>query len=179
MYTTDCKGFTLVELMITMAIVSILAIIAVPTFHLLAERWESRKVHRIVFATLRFAKTNSFAMRQNVLVCFTNTNGECDRDGNHRLISFYDKNDNNTYDKTQDMLLDSHHLNLKYGRVGLRMGGRRHYIKFWSNSGMPRGYFGHIRYCPNNQKLHNMYQISFSQSGHLRFKPRHIHQTGC
>lgn len=178
MYTTDRKGFTLVELMITIILASIIVMMAVPAFHLLTERWEARRVHRAVFATLRFAKTNSFAMRQNVLVCFTDTKGKCDRDGNHRLISFYDKNDNNTYDKTQDILLDSYHLKLKYGSVGLRA-GRRHYIRFWSNSGMPRGHFGHIRYCPNNQKPHNMYQISFSQSGHLRFKPRRAHPTGC
>ncbi|MFP3409245.1 hypothetical protein SB757_32000, partial [Pseudomonas sp. SIMBA_065] len=80
-------------------------------------------------------------------------------------LLFVDKNNNKHFDSQVDTLLTQQSLNLKYSTVKLRVGGRRHYTKFWGDSGRPRGHFGHIKYCPTSSYNKSMYQISFNQSG--------------
>lgn len=172
-------GFTLVELIVTVAILAIIATIAKPYILSLLARMEARRIAGQIDTTLTLAKAESHIRRQDLLVCLSNNGGLCHRDSFKQLLLFSDKNNNNNFDAGIDDLLEEQALNPKYSTLYLRVGNNRHYTKFWGNSGSPRGHFGHIKYCPTSTYNHTMYQISFSQVGRITYKPNEDHPTGC
>jgi len=173
------KGFNLVELIITIAILAIIATIAAPAILNQLASMEAKRIKNQLETTFKIAKAESFIRRQNLLVCLSNSGGRCHRDSYKKLLLFVDNNDNKHFDVQVDVLLKEESLNPKYSTLSLRVGNKRHYTKFWGDSGKPRGHFGHIKYCPSSTYSQAMYQISFNQGGIIRYKPNDIHPTDC
>ncbi|MDN3440304.1 GspH/FimT family pseudopilin [Psychrobacter sp. APC 3279] len=173
------NGFTLVELTVTTMVLGIIAAIAVPSILTHLARMEAQRVKHQLENTLSLAKAESYISRQDVLVCLSNDAQQCHRNSDKTLLLFVDKNDNKHFDSQVDTLLAQQSLNLRYSTVKLRVGGRRHYTKFWGDSGRPRGHFGHIKYCPTSSYNKSMYQISFNQSGIVKHKLNVDHPTKC
>lgn len=173
------RGFTLVELVVTVAVMAIIMAVAAPSILTQLATMEAKRVRYGLMNTLAIAKAESLIQRQNVLVCLSDANGRCDRDSNKFLLLFIDKNDNKHFDAGIDKLVERQRLNPKYGTLHLRVGSRRSYIKFWGDSGKPRGFFGHIKYCPTSIYSQAKYQVSFNQVGIIKYKPDGIHDTEC
>ncbi|WP_201528011.1 GspH/FimT family pseudopilin [Psychrobacter frigidicola] len=171
-------GFTLVELIVTVTVMAIIVAIAAPSILTQLANMEAKRIRYGLINTLALAKAESFIQRQDVLVCLSDANGHCDKDSDKALLLFIDKNDNQHFDAGIDELLEKQPLNPKYGKLHLRAGGRN-YVRFAGDSGRPRGFFGHIKYCPISTYSHAMYQISFNQAGIIKYKPDSIHDTGC
>ena len=140
---------------------------------------EANRVKSQLENTLSLVKAESYISRQDIIVCLAKNERRCHRNGDKTLLAFVDKNNNHRFDAQVDTLLAKQTLNLKYSTVKLRVGGRRHYTKFWGDSGKPRGHFGHIKYCPTSSYNQTMYQISFNQAGIVRYKPNADHPTDC
>ncbi|WP_413787019.1 GspH/FimT family pseudopilin [Psychrobacter sp. NG27] len=172
-------GFTLVELLVTITVLGIIATIAVPSILTHLARLESQRVKHQLKNTLSLARAESYISRQDVLVCLSNNGGRCHRDSDEVLLLFVDNNNNKHFDSDVDVLLTQQDLKLRYSTVKLRVGGRRHYTKFWGDSGKPRGHFGHIKYCPTASYNQAMYQISFNQAGIVKHKLNEDHPTKC
>lgn len=172
------KGFTLIELLLTLLLLITLISIAFPSFIGTLKRWEAKEVRNQITNAFRVAKAQSFMQRQNSLLCLADSNYHCHNRAGEYLLIFTDSDNNHQFDPAVNKMLLKQPLNLDYGRIYLRA-GRRHYIKFFGDSGLPRGHFGHIKYCPNDHLTHNMYQISLNQQGNYRFKPYSIKKTGC
>ena len=172
-------GFTLVELTVTTMVLGIIAAIAAPSILTHLARMEAQRVKHQLESTLSLAKAESYISRQDVLVCLSNDAQQCHRNSDKTLLLFVDKNNNKHFDSQVDTLLTQQSLNLRYSTVKLRVGGRRHYTKFWGDSGRPRGHFGHIKYCPTSSYNKSMYQISFNQSGIVKHKLNVDHPTKC
>lgn len=173
------EGVTLIELMVSMAIMALLVTIAYPHVMSWLAKSEANRIHRSLTSTLTQAKADSYIHRNDVIVCVTNQHGSCHRDGDNSLLLFIDSNGNHDYDSTVDKLLYREDLKLRFGQVKLRVGARRHYVKFFGNTGTPRGYFGHIKYCPASADPNHTFQVSFNQQGIIKYKPSHHHPTGC
>ena len=173
------NGFTLVELTVTTMVLGIIAAIAAPSILTHLARMEAQRVKHQLENTLSLAKAESYISRQDVLVCLSNDAQQCHRNSDKTLLLFVDKNNNKHFDSQVDTLLTQQSLNLKYSTVKLRVGGRRHYTKFWGDSGRPRGHFGHIKYCPTSSYNKSMYQISFNQSGIVKHKLNVDQPTKC
>ncbi|MEK6218175.1 MAG: GspH/FimT family pseudopilin [Psychrobacter sp.] len=173
------NGFTLVELTVTTMVLGIIAAIAAPSILTHLARMEAQRVKHQLENTLSLAKAESYISRQDVLVCLSNNAQQCHRNSDKTLLLFVDKNNNKHFDSQVDTLLTQQSLNLRYSTVKLRVGGRRHYTKFWGDSGRPRGHFGHIKYCPTSSYNKSMYQISFNQSGIVKHKLNVDHPTKC
>lgn len=172
------KGFTLVELMVTVAILAIIATIAAPAIVDQLASMEAKRIKNQLESTLKIAKAESFIRRQNLLVCLSDAGGRCNKNSDKNLLLFVDKNNNKVFDISTDYLLSKQGLNPKYGTLHLRA-GKRHYVKFYGDTGKPRGHFGHIKYCPSPTYSQAMYQISFNQNGNIKYKPNDRHPTGC
>ncbi|AWT48413.1 prepilin-type cleavage/methylation domain-containing protein [Psychrobacter sp. YP14] len=172
------SGFTLIEAIISVLILATISSIALPSFVTAQQRWEAHKIRSDIINTFRVAKAHSFTQRTNTVMCLADIHQVCHKQAAHYLLVFSDSDDNHKFDLQADQLLLKQALNLNYGRVYLNA-GRRHYIKFFGDSGLPRGHFGHIKYCPNNGNKQNMYQISINQQGNHRFKPYRFKKTGC
>ena len=172
-------GFNLVELIVTVAVLAIIAMIATPYILEQLARMEAKRIEGQIKSTLALAKAESYIRRQDLLVCLSNNGGICDRDSYKKLLLFLDKNNNKNFDLGVDDLLEEQALEPKYSTLYLRVGDKRHYTKFWGDSGKPRGHFGHIKYCPTSTYNHTMYQISFNQGGRVTYKPNESYPTEC
>ena len=172
-------GFNLVELIVTVAVLAIIAVIATPYVLEQLARMEAKRIEGQIKSTLALAKAESYIRRQDLLVCLSNNGGICDRDSYKKLLLFLDNNNNKNFDLGVDELLEEQALEPKYSTLYLRVGDKRHYTKFWGDSGKPRGHFGHFKYCPTSTYNHTMYQISFSQIGRVTYKPNESHPTDC
>ena len=172
------NGFTLVELIVTVAILAIVTTIATPAILTQLANMEAKHIRYGLTDTLKLAKVESLIRRQNILVCLSDGNGRCNKNSNKTLLLFVDNNDNQHFDSGTDDLLEEQTLNPKYGTLHLRA-GRRRYVRFYGDSGMPRGHFGHFKYCSSSIYSEAMYQISFSQGAKITFKPNDSHPTDC
>ena len=172
-------GFNLVELIVTVAVLAIIAMIATPYILEQLARMEAKRIENQIENTLTLAKAESYIRRQDLLLCLSNGGGLCHRDSHKKLLLFLDKNNNKNFDLGIDDLLEEQTLEPKYSTLYLRVGDKRHYTKFWGDSGKPRGHFGHFKYCPTSTYNHTMYQISFSQGGRVTYKPNESHPTDC
>jgi len=175
----DRQGFTLVELIFTIVILGILVAIAVPFIQTQLAHMEAKRIKSQLESSLTLAKAESYIRRQNVIVCLSDSGGRCNRDSDTTLLLFIDENNNKHFDNQIDYLLSQQPLNPKYSRLSLRVGAKRHYTKFWGDSGKPRGHFGHIKYCPTVDYNKTTYLISFSQAGHIKQKLNENHPTKC
>lgn len=173
------NGFTLVELIVTVTVFAIIVAIATPSILTQLTRMEAKRVKTQLENALDLAKAESYITRQDVLVCLSNDGIQCDRNSDNMLILFVDKNGNKNFDTNADTLVLNQYFNLKYSTLKLRVGAGRHYIKFWGDSGKPRGHFGHIKYCPTSTYNDAMYQISFNQNGRVSQKLNQDHPTDC
>ena len=173
------QGFTLVELIVTIAVLTIITMIATPYILEQLARMEAKRIESQIRNTLTLAKAESYIRRQDLLVCLSNNGAICDRDSYKQLLLFLDRNNNKNFDLGVDDLLEEQALEPKYSTLYLRVGDKRHYTKFWGDSGKPRGHFGHFKYCPTSTYNHTMYQISFSQGGRVTYKPNASYPTDC
>ena len=172
-------GFNLVELIVTVAVLAIIAMIATPYVLEQLARMEAKRIENQIKNTLTLAQAESYIRRQDLLLCLSNGGGLCHRDSHKKLLLFLDKNNNKNFDLGVDDLLEEQALEPKYSTLHLRVGDKRHYTKFWGDSGKPRGHFGHFKYCPISTYNHTMYQISFNQGGRVTYKPNESHPTDC
>ena len=172
-------GFTLVELIVTLAIIGIIVTIATPFILTQLAAMEARRIRYTLSSTLAVAKAESLIRRKDLILCLSDINGRCDRNSNKSLLLFIDNDNNNHFDVGTDLLIEQQRLSPKYAIMQLRVGASRHYTKFWGDSGKPRGHFGHIKYCPTATYNTAKYQISFNQVGIIKYKPNSSHPTDC
>ena len=172
------QGFTLLELLLTLIILVTITTIALPSFITTLRTWEAKEVRSHITDGFRIAKAHSFMQRQDTILCLADANYHCHKQAKEYLLIFSDIDGNHQFDSAINQMILQQPLHLYYGRVYLHA-GKRNYIKFFGDSGLPRGHFGHIKYCPNNHSIHNMYQISLNQQGNHRFKPYRLKKTGC
>ena len=172
------SGFTLPELIVTVCVLAIIATIAAPAIMTQLTKMEAKRIRYAITTTIATAKAESYIRRQNLIVCLADLQGRCNKNNDKAILLFFDINDNKNFDANVDELLDKQRLAPKYSRLQLRA-GNRHYIKFWGDSGKPRGFFGHIKYCPTSSYNQTKYQISFNQVGIVKYKPNQAHPTDC
>lgn len=172
------QGLTLIELVISLTILAIVISLATPSIITQLAAMEAKRVRSELTNTLNKAKAESLIRHQNIFVCLIDEQHQCKKDANHALLMFIDKNNDNKYSVGVDKLLSESQLGLKYATVHLRA-GNRDYTRFSRDSGNPRGFMGHIKYCPNKAFKNNSYQVSFNMSGIIKFKPNSLFPNDC
>ncbi|MDO6487952.1 GspH/FimT family pseudopilin [Colwellia sp. 6_MG-2023] len=146
------KGVTLLELIISVSITAILAIIVIPNFNDFIVKMrvdnEISKLHRMLI----MARNTAINSGQNTILCPLNTTSQCSEHWGNELSIFIDNNNNKTFDPDEKI------LQIKEGiTVGdqLVYGIGRTMITFKSTgqlSGLANGTF---RYCPKDYKEHS------------------------
>ena len=173
------QGLTLIEMLITVSIFTILVTMATPSVANMLASQEAKTIRQALENTIREAKAESLSRRHDIHLCLTNSAGSCDKEGSNALLLFIDNDDDNTYSAANDTLIKRHGLMLKHATIHLRA-GNRDYIRFAGDSGMPRGFMGHIKYCPIASRVQQKYKVSFSMTGKVTYKPDSIAEpTDC
>jgi type IV fimbrial biogenesis protein FimT len=99
------KGFTLIELMVSVSVTSILAAIAVPNFSAFLSQMrvdnEISVLHRLLFTARNAAINNALP----VTICPLNDDNQCTTQWQNEISVFIDLNNNNTYDPINSEIL--------------------------------------------------------------------------
>ncbi len=102
------NGFTLVELIITLAIAGIGLAIGVPSYQGLVERQRASSAMHLLTAHMASARITAITYRIPTVVCPSDRAGGCRRDGDwsQGWLMFFDADGNRSPDVRQDILRD-------------------------------------------------------------------------
>jgi len=104
------RGFTAIELMVTVAILAVLAGLAAPSFNPIIERWRVRQISEELQSTLYFARSEAIKRGGNVTILRSDDGGGCTAVGTDTSlwscgwIVFADLNSNGAQDNNEDTL---------------------------------------------------------------------------
>ncbi|MFI8144751.1 GspH/FimT family pseudopilin [Acinetobacter sp. ABJ_C5_2] len=161
-------GFTIVELSITLVILVIMSVIAIPLYHQFMASVELKNTPRILTIHIQKAKSDAIIRHKNIVLCPSSDQLVCNTNWNNRLISFVDNNRNLQHDLNEE-LLTSIDLNHTYGSMKLqRFGKKQNSIVFQGSSGLPIESNGSFIYCSYDQ-LKN-FKLVLSKMGHVRLE---------
>ena len=100
------KGFSLIELIIVLTVISILSAYAMPTFRQLRQNKAIESARNSLFVELQFARTKAIMSQSYIVVCPSVSNSACADDANwHKgWIVFIDKNHDKKYNNNDEIL---------------------------------------------------------------------------
>lgn len=137
------RGFTLIDLLIAISILSILFGMAVPQFSILQAKAEAKSTASAIRRSLAFGRQKAVIKQKDITVCGADIHLKCEKNNPQNIIVFEDKNNDRTY--TEDEALYSN-LNLSYrGTLKLRASLGRNYIEFRKNGSAKQA--GSFEYC--------------------------------
>lgn len=86
------KGFSLIELLVTITVALILTFIAIPTFYDITTLSRTEAIQDEIIGALRFARYNAMINNRQIIVCRSSNNKTCDNtsDWNGEWIIFED-----------------------------------------------------------------------------------------
>ena len=164
-------GFTLVELIVTMGIFTILAIIAFPSFQEWRKESEARQLFTQIAPSLSLARSSALTYHTAVSICGGSASG-CTGQWNDGMLTFTDVNHNGRIDNSTDHILIHTPLDLHYGRLMWRGAGSRPHILF-QESGLPLGSNGSLLYCGEDSHYHRSVVLNMMGHAHLSLDQNH------
>ena len=104
--STNCLGFTLIELIIVLTIASILSAFAMPSLHQLKLNKAMDNARDDLFSSLQYARNKAIMIQKNIIVCPSVSKNSCDNDANwqHGWIIFIDKNYDKQFNQNDELL---------------------------------------------------------------------------
>ena len=152
MHLNKYMAFTLVELAITILILSILITLALPYYHQFKSSQERHLVFRLISNNIQLAKQHAVIHHTNVVICPSIDMLSCkDSMWGHGFIVFLDLNKNRQVDYNES-LIAKEQTNLYYGTLNWR--GTLHFssLSFMAEHGLPIGSNGSFYYCSSTSK---------------------------
>ena len=168
MYRKITRAFTIVELIICVAVLAILTSIALPYFHKYQSRQEAKQIPIKLSAVNRYARSQAAVFHQNIVICPSQDSLSCHpNQWNKNILVFIDKNKNRQVD-TGEQILQIDVLNLKYGNLSWRGALSLPSVIYQAHTALPIGSNGSFYYCSTH--LSNQQRIVLSKMGHIRIE---------
>ncbi|WP_216936827.1 MULTISPECIES: GspH/FimT family pseudopilin [unclassified Acinetobacter] len=166
MYKKTTRAFTIVELIICIAVIAILASIALPYFHEYRSRQEAKNIPLKLSAINRYARSQAAVFQQNIVICPSQNTLTCQANQwNNNMLVFIDKNKNRQID-TGEKILHIDVLNLKYGNLSWRGALSSPSVTYQAHTALPIGSNGSFYYCSSH--ISSQQRIVLSKMGHIR-----------
>lgn len=163
---TQNDGFTLIEILIVISILTIIAAITFPNLSNIIARMEARKVESILQTITTHSKQQAYIHHRRIAFCGSADGLTCNNSHwSNYIILFNDSIIRNRIKEPNEELLEVIHLNLKHGQLTWSGAGRQN-PAFQPDSGLPRGANGTFRYCSHTHNHH--IALILSDMGHLR-----------
>lgn len=163
----DGSGFTLLELLVTIFIFTLIVVIAIPYFSGLFKAYEAQSVANQIRQMAKQNRVVARTQHAHVVFCPTDDSVTCNRFAESYLMSFIDANANQQRDSAEQ-ILQRLNLNLRHGYVRFKVGASRHYMRYFPDTGKPRGYAGNLQYCTKDNNAKFAKQVIISMQGTAR-----------
>lgn len=156
------RGFTIVELMVTVAIAAILLAVAVPSFTSFAQKRAISQKTVQVRNALELARGLALSQRQILTVCTVNSSNSCVSTGGLRLLVFFDLDLSYGFNTG-----DSLHQDIDINSIALKMSASgRPYIRFARSGEAMES--GNLEVCSTNQAIDYGRRAIVFRSGRIR-----------
>lgn len=144
------RGFTLIELMLSMTVLAILLVIAIPNFSYLLAQLRTNSEISTLHRLLLVARNNAINLQQPVTICPLNIHKQCHTNWQNEISVFTDINDNKIFEPSNGELLISVKNAIPKGDK-LQYALRRNRIKY-APTGRTTGWGsnGTFKYCSKN-----------------------------
>lgn len=152
MHLNKYMAYTLVELSITILVLSILVTLALPYYHEMKANQERRTIFRQVVGSIQLAKQHAAIHHTNVVMCSSQDMQNCkEAMWEQGFILFLDSNQNRQLD-LNETLITQERTDLSYGTLNWR--GTLHFpsLNFMAEDGLPIGSNGSFYYCSSTVK---------------------------
>lgn len=168
-----CKenAFTLIELVVTIAVLAIIISIALPSYHTFMERQEHNQLISLIRNVTQLSKNLAVTQHQRIVICSSeNLNSCAENQWDKGILIFTDQNNNKIFD-TNEIIHQKLKTNFKYGNLKW-VGGAVNIktITFMGDTGLPRGSQGSFHYCSLKTTQNNTRYV-VNQMGHVRTEP--------
>lgn len=158
-------GFTLVELMVAIVLISVIASYAIPSMGNLVDNSRRHSAVSDMVTLINLARNTAIMDQLTVTVCPLDANNTCTDSWNTLPITvFYDPNANRVLAHESDIVRVS---NLAKGGRWNANTANRPYLRFFP-SGMASYAIGNMIWCPDDNDSHLAAQIIVNMGGRLR-----------
>ncbi|MFV8784181.1 GspH/FimT family pseudopilin [Microbulbifer sp. SA54] len=160
-------GFTLVELLVTLAVLGIVATLAIPAFTNMSENIRNKAIGRELFSSINLARTIAVSRQKHVVLCASSDAASCNQRNNFSYggIIFLDENKDGS--RTADeQVLQTIPAAPENSSLFLR-GGLFPHLRYKPDGTLTSG--GHFRYCPRNGEASDGWIIVYYWSGRPYF----------
>ncbi len=160
------KGFTLIELMVSVSVTSILAAIAIPNYSdFIVKMRVDNEISQLQHLLLT-ARNQAINTQFPVTLCPLDAENKCNTQWEKEISVFIDLNSNNIYEPSNNEIL-VRTKSIVFNGDKLQYGLRRNRVKY-APTGRTIGWGsnGTFKYCPKNSNEHSR-AIIISTSGRL------------
>lgn len=99
------RGFTLIELMVTISIMAIVVSLAVPSFNTTIENRRVLTINEMLAASLKLARSEALSRSESITMCFSSDQTTCSGSWSDGWIIYVDENSDRIFDGGIDELL--------------------------------------------------------------------------
>lgn len=168
-----CRGFTLMELILTVALLAILAQLSLPAMDF-NQRNEADRVFMQLSALLTSARAHSIATHSVTVICPSVSGSDCDSNWSAGAIAFTDSDNNRqrSFDEALIELIDwtagGHRQSSPLrGTLHWRAFGNRQSIRI-DELGQLSDQNGNFTWCTADQSGHRAHQMVINSAGRIR-----------
>lgn len=162
------KGFTIIELMLTIAVAAVILTLGVPSFQGLMERNQlTTNINRFI-SSLALARSEAIKRNQRVVVCPSSDGDTCSNAGGYDngWIIFVDADNNNSRDGGEELIWEGESIPTNMTLRGTN-GGYNTAIPYIPSGRLAVGVNGSVRLCKDNQ-TDKARAITLIRSGRVR-----------
>ena len=159
-------GFTLLELLITLLMLSLLLLIALPDFRELIQQKQSDITVRTLTTAIELARTSAITDNKLTTLCRSSDGSECGGKWEDGILVFTDHNGNRKID-TEDRLVRYFPFPSSTGKLQWRAFQNRQYLQI-TPQGFTRYQNGNFTFCPHSKDLSLARQIILNRSARIR-----------
>lgn len=167
------KGFTLIELMVTLMIASIILMFALPSFTDLVDKSRVRTTSKDLVELLRLSRLSAVEQRNIVSVCGSSDQETCDHDWTASIISI-----KRSENGEQDQILATLRINDGIAITKNNNNENNPTIDFRSSGWAPWDQTT-FTICPTTGKQQYAYQVVVAGSGKVKLRTNSNNQNWC